>query len=221
MLNVRTREFLTSRQKSAVVGNSSGNGAAVALTSRARPVENPETNFEGLFRAHHRAVLGFCVRRSSPSEAWEAASEVFVVAWRRIDDIPEGDLARAWLFGVAVRVLANQRRGASRRTSLVDRLRGIREPVVAWPDDVVVRNETELLVLEVVESLGPIDREILRMSNWEQLDPDEIALALGITRSAVDQRASRARRRFAREFERRAGKKWGATQSMPSSEEAG
>ncbi len=30
------------------------------------------------------------------------------------------------------------------------------------------------------------------MSNWEQLDPDEIALALGITRSAVDQRASRA-----------------------------
>jgi DNA-directed RNA polymerase specialized sigma24 family protein len=48
-------------------------------------------------------------------------AETFLTAWRRLDDVPAGDEARLWLYGVARRMLANQRRGARRRSSLADR----------------------------------------------------------------------------------------------------
>jgi DNA-directed RNA polymerase specialized sigma24 family protein len=59
-------------------------------------------------------VLGYCVRRFTFSEAEDVASEVFAIAWRRIDDL-DWDTAAPWLFGIARGVLSNQRRSASRR----------------------------------------------------------------------------------------------------------
>jgi RNA polymerase sigma-70 factor (ECF subfamily) len=42
-------------------------------------------------------------------------AETFTVAWRRIADVPSGQDARAWLYGVARRVLANHDRAIRRR----------------------------------------------------------------------------------------------------------
>jgi DNA-directed RNA polymerase specialized sigma24 family protein len=53
-------------------------------------------------------------------------SEVFLTAWRRLDDVPEGDAARIWLYATARKVIANQRRSARRRLALQERL--AREP---------------------------------------------------------------------------------------------
>ena len=47
----------------------------------------------------------------------------FLTAWRRIADVPAGEEARLWLYGVARHALANQRRGARRRTRLGEALR--------------------------------------------------------------------------------------------------
>ena len=77
-----------------------------------------EISFATLYRQHHRAVLAYCARRASPADAWDAASEVFVVAWRRLNDVPAVEHARPWLYGVAFRVLANQRRSTHRRIRL-------------------------------------------------------------------------------------------------------
>ena len=54
------------------------------------PVRGTGTDvpFERLYAVHHRAVLAYCARRVSRWDAWDAAAEVFVVAWRRIEDIP-------------------------------------------------------------------------------------------------------------------------------------
>ena len=60
-----------------------------------------EQQFEALYRAHAADVLAYCARRTNREEAKDAASEVFVVALRRIDDIPAGDRALPWLYGVA------------------------------------------------------------------------------------------------------------------------
>ena len=62
-------------------------------------------------------VLAFVLRRVG----WQAAAEditadVFAVAWRRWDDVPE--VSRPWLFGVALKLIANHRRGEQRRTRL-------------------------------------------------------------------------------------------------------
>jgi hypothetical protein len=55
--------------------------------------------FDVLFEAHSSDVVAYCDwRTGSLSEAKEAVAEVFLTAWRRLDDVPRGDAA-----GVAVR----------------------------------------------------------------------------------------------------------------------
>ena len=51
-----------------------------ALARRAR--------FEGLYGAHGRAILAFALRRAEqPADAADVLAEVFLVAWRRLDDV--------------------------------------------------------------------------------------------------------------------------------------
>jgi RNA polymerase sigma-70 factor (ECF subfamily) len=50
-------------------------------------------------------VFGYCLRRSPAAVGYDAANEVFAIAWRRIEDVPDGDGARPWLFVVARPVL--------------------------------------------------------------------------------------------------------------------
>src|ERR1700754_806724 len=83
-----------------------------------------ERRFRQLFEAEARSVLGYALRRTEAREdAADVVAETFAVAWRRIADVPPGAQARPWLYGVARRVLANQRRGELRRRRLADRLR--------------------------------------------------------------------------------------------------
>ena len=58
-------------------------------------------------------------------------AETFLVAWRRLDDVPADALP--WLYGVARRVLANQRRSADRGAALERRLAGAERPAAPRP----------------------------------------------------------------------------------------
>lgn len=173
-------------------------------SSRASRFRATDAGFERLYWAHHRAVLAYCARRVSRADAWDAASEVFLVAWRRPDDVPPGDEARAWLLGVAYRVLANQRRGSRRKAHLLERAAGARGEPPLWPEELVIRNEEAREVIAALARLRLRDREILQLTAWEGLSPVEIAAVLEISRDAVDQRYSRAKRRLARELDRSA-----------------
>ena len=176
-------------------------------------ISGRDVPFERLYAVHHRAVLAYCARRVSRWDAWDAAAEVFVVAWRRIDDMPSADEARAWLIGVAFRVLANQRRSAGRRARLFERASRDR----AWapmPDEQLLRNEEEREVIEALSHLSRTDREIIQLNLWEELSPREIATVLGISRDAVDQRYSRAKQRLAREMDPQRSMRRRATQRV-------
>ena len=147
--------------------------------------------FTDLFDRTHGALLAYAVRRvADPSDAADVVAETFVVAWRRLDDVPPDDAARPWLFGVARRVLANHYRGERRRLALADRLR---EQVV----EVVPPHEpADPTLLRAMDALPPDDRELLRLVAWEELARDEIALVLGVPRATVRVRLHRARRRL-------------------------
>ncbi|HJU52536.1 MAG TPA: RNA polymerase sigma factor [Acidimicrobiia bacterium] len=148
--------------------------------------------FDSLFADHYLAVYKYCLRRLGKSDGEDAAAEVFAVAWRRLEQIPAGESARAWLLGVAYRVVGNQYRGRRRRGNLTDRLRGERHMAVE-PDtaDAEIR-----LLLHALESLRDADRELLRLSSWDGLSNAEIATVLGVKQNAVDQRLFRARTRL-------------------------
>src|SRR5215468_3332589 len=79
--------------------------------------------FDALFEAHHSDLVAYCGwRAGSASDAQDVVAEVFLTAWRRLDDVPGGDAARVWLYATARRMLANQRRARRRRAALVERL---------------------------------------------------------------------------------------------------
>jgi RNA polymerase sigma-70 factor (ECF subfamily) len=131
------------------------------------------------------------VRRvADPSDAADVVAEAFLIAWRRLDEVPDGTQARPWLFGVARHVLANHYRGERRRSALADRLRN------SLPRPAATSVVAESAVEVALKTLGDDDREILRLVAWEELARDEIAVALGISRAAVRVRLHRARRRL-------------------------
>src|ERR1044072_5878697 len=71
-----------------------------------------------MYRQTHEQILGYAMRRcSSPEDAADVVAETYVVAWRRIAELPRGEAGRLWLYGVARRVLANHRRGERRRAT--------------------------------------------------------------------------------------------------------
>ena len=74
-----------------------------------------ENVFDRLYRAHHSAVLAYCLRRLAPSDAHDVVSEVFTIAWRKIEARPADDKIRSWLYGIAYRVLSHHWRGRRRR----------------------------------------------------------------------------------------------------------
>lgn len=149
--------------------------------------------FEALYAQYHAQVLGYALRRiDSPDEAADVLADTFLVAWRRLEIVPEGERSRLWLYGVARRVLSNQRRGEHRRTQLADRLR---EELSAHLPLAQVPGEGTALAV-AFGSLTDDDRELLALQGWEGLAPAEIATVLGCSRNAARIRLHRARRRL-------------------------
>jgi RNA polymerase sigma factor (sigma-70 family) len=155
--------------------------------------------FDALFRAHSPDIVAYCGWRSdSATDAQDAVAEVFLTAWRRLDELPDGNAARLWLYATARRVMANQRRSSRRRIALHDRLLRERggetvELFSAASGDGVVR--------EALRRLRPRDREVLLLAEWEDLTPAEIGQVLGCLNVTARGRLHRARFRFRIAFE--------------------
>ncbi|MFB9209149.1 RNA polymerase sigma factor [Nonomuraea spiralis] len=151
-----------------------------------------QDRFEAIYDAYYPAIHQYAARRiSSADDTADVISETFLTAWRRIDDVPDGERALLWLYGVARRVLANQHRGASRRAVLADRLR---EELVA--DRPVTPVDLEH-VRAAFDDLPERDREVLALACWEGLTSKQIAKVMGCTAIAARTRLHRARKRLA------------------------
>jgi RNA polymerase sigma factor (sigma-70 family) len=152
--------------------------------------------FDALFREHVGGVASYCRWRSrSGGDVDDAVAEVFLVAWRRLEDVPRGEAARAWLYATARRVIANQARSAARRTSLQEKLHAQPELAPLTDDPLAGR------LRDALAALDPPDREILLLAEWEGLTPAEIAKVMRRPAVTVRGRLHRARRRFRAAFE--------------------
>ena len=151
-----------------------------------------DSRFRRLYEEHRAAVMAYCLRRASRSDAMDAVAETFVVAWRRIDRLPRDDAERSWLYAVALRVLANQRRSSRRLGNLRSKLGGVVGVAQPDPEEVLVRAEDERRLLKALARLRPADQELLRLVTWEEHPRDQVAQMLGISRAALDQRLHRA-----------------------------
>lgn len=156
-----------------------------------------EARARALYQQHQPDVLAYFRRRLPREDALEATADVFLVMWRRLDEVPAGEGARRWLFGVAHNMLRNQRRSLRRRRRLIGRYRSAAAPdLPPQPEVVVVRSHEDESVLAALRELRPIDREVLTLRLWEESSFDDIAQVVGCSRHAAEQRYTRALRRF-------------------------
>lgn len=155
-------------------------------------MDEREAGFEAIFTATYEAILGYALRRcSSPHDAADVVAETFAIAWRRVEEMPAGDAARLWLYGVARRVLANHRRGEQRRLL---RTTELREEIAALAGDPLDAS----VIAGAFRALSDDDREILGLLAWEGLDREGIATVLGCSRGTARVRLHRARARLSR-----------------------
>ena len=163
--------------------------------------ESAERRFESIYERHVPAVYRFFLRRvEEEGAAQDCTADTFLVAWRRLDDVPDGDGALPWLYGVARRVLANHYRSGVRSRRLFLRVGWLRREEAPTPEGVVVRRSEDRAVVEALHRLRPEDQELLRLSVWEELTNPEIGELLGCSAHAVAQRRIRATRRLARQL---------------------
>lgn len=149
------------------------------------------SRFEEMYRAHADAVATYARRRSDAQTADEVVGDVFLVVWRRLEEVPEDPWP--WLLGVARRALANRRRTVARQQALHSR---IRLTLV----DAVTQNQagagTDGRVRDALRRLDERDREVLLLVAWEGLTAAQGAAVLGVRPNTFSTRLSRARRRF-------------------------
>jgi DNA-directed RNA polymerase specialized sigma24 family protein len=150
-----------------------------------------EKRFTELYDENHRRVLAYALANVVRDVAEDVASETFLIAWRRLDDVPDPPLP--WLIGVARNLLRQQRSGGDRRRALAERIAALTTPedLAAWDvaEHVIERDSA----LAAVAALSERDLEVLALVMWHGLAPREAP--------AFFVRLHRARRRLARAFD--------------------
>lgn len=150
--------------------------------------------FRALYLSTRPQILSYALRRSpSLDDASDVVAETFAIAWRRLDDLPDGPDALLWLYVTARHVLANEARRAQRSSDLVARIASAlagHEPLVRPKD------ESALAALLTLRELDEEDRELLMLAGWEGLDANELGRVLGCSPGAARIRLHRARTRL-------------------------
>lgn len=159
------------------------------------PLERDEGWFTALYAAAYPHVVRYGLRRLADAEASaELAQEVFVVAWRRRQEVPDRSLP--WLYGVARHLLANHWRAARTAATTVPLADAGALPERAGHSaDATVDIDG---LRAALSTLSETDQEILRLVGWEELTLAEAAEALGCARATAAVRLHRARRRLTR-----------------------
>src|SRR5215472_735562 len=152
--------------------------------------------FQGLYAEHYRRVYAYAMSMAGRQLADEVVSEVFLVAWRRLADVPTPALP--WLLTVARHVISSQFRAAARQQSISAELRAwVTEAELAAPD-VAEEVSERIAVLSALASLPEPDRDLLTLVAWHGLKPGEAARVMGCSTAAYFVRLHRARRRLER-----------------------
>jgi RNA polymerase sigma-70 factor, ECF subfamily len=141
-----------------------------------------EERFQEIYARHRAAVVAYARRRVAADVVDDVVAETFLVCWRKLRSVPEEPLP--WLYSVARRTLANQRRAAARQTprALVELSE---EPVLFEGDPALGA---------AFSRLSKRHQEVLRLVAWEGLSLREAAAVLGCSAVACRVRFHRAKR---------------------------
>lgn len=170
-------------------------GPLAVRNGRAGFLTEPDdaARFTDMYQRYRARVFAYAVSKVGRDLAEEIASEVFLIAWQRIAELPERPLP--WLLVTTRNVSTNHVRAAIRR-------RAFAAEMAAWIADELnsadvadgVTERTALLA--AFGTLPEPDRELLTLTAWHGLTATSAARVLGCSAATYFVRLHRARRRL-------------------------
>ena len=138
--------------------------------------------FEQIYAEHREAVRAYVRRRAPEDVVDDVVAETFLVCLRRPERVPAEPLP--WLYAVARKTLANERRKRDRVAPARRDVTWDREPI------------GDGALATAFAALGERDREVLRLVAWEGLALRDAAVVLGCLAVACRVRYHRAKARL-------------------------
>ena len=158
-------------------------------------MNDPQERFTGLYDLYYRRVLRYALQHADPGTAEDVASETFLIAWRRLAEVPQPPLP--WLLAVARNLLRQQFGQARRQRRLAEHISALttERDLIAWDagEHVVER----AAALDALATLPGDDVETLTLVTWHGLSAAEAAAVVGCSPHAFTVRLHRARKRLA------------------------
>lgn len=150
------------------------------------------------FDAHADRVLAYASRHVDAAAAQDVVSEVFLVAWRRIGDVPDEPLP--WLLTVARNTIHNRTRSTARQRRLTERLAALESAAGTSPgaDETVLERHA---MVGALRELSDVEREALLLTAWDGLGAADAARVAGCSPHAFEVRLQRARSRLRRSYD--------------------
>ena len=132
----------------------------------------------------------------SRTDAEDATQQVFMIAARKLEDI-DPDRARSFVYGAALRVANNARRGLRRRREVLD-YETSDEPELEsrGPEKMAELVQARLLLSQILDKLPENQRRVIVLAEIEQLEVPEIAALEGVPVGTAASRLRIAREKF-------------------------
>ncbi|MDX2055435.1 MAG: sigma-70 family RNA polymerase sigma factor [Polyangiaceae bacterium] len=156
---------------------------------------------------HERSVQAFASRHYpfvwrvlrglglSRADAEDAAQQVLMIATRKLDTI-EPDRERSFVYGVAVRVAKNVRRGLFRRREVLEAPADEADPEAEGAEETVALVQARALLHDLLAKLPQDQRRVLILAEIEGLELRAIAEYESIPQGTAASRLRLARARF-------------------------
>jgi RNA polymerase sigma-70 factor (ECF subfamily) len=132
----------------------------------------------------------------SRADAEDATQQVFMIAARKLDDI-DPDHSRSFVYGTALRVANNARRGLRRRREVLGgETSDEPEPECRGPEKMAELVQARQLLAKVLGQLDENHRRVIVLAEIEQLAVPEIAALEGLPVGTAASRLRVAREKF-------------------------
>lgn len=161
--------------------------------------------YETLVRRYQALAVRAAYLVAGRAEAEDAAQEAFVKAYRALPRFRPGAPFRPWLLRIVTNEARNRARSARRREALALRASAVSGGAAPSPEAAAEEVEDRRELLESVERLPELDREVIAYRYFLDLTEAEMAEALGIPAGTVKSRLSRAMTRLRTEMVTRHG----------------
>lgn len=154
-----------------------------------------EARLRSLFEQHSTRVLAYAVRQIDAAAAQDVVGDVYLLAWRRIDEVP--DPALPWLLVAARNTIHNRRRSMARQQRLAAQLGALERSLspASGTDEIALERRAMLVALQ---QLSPTEREAVLLTAWDGLAVTDAAVVAGCSRHGFEMRLHRARSQLRR-----------------------